>query len=170
MAERFRTNGAAAYDIYTTRGNTARPLPRPKKLPEEPKPQPQKKPAAHFELSAFTILGGAMALFLLFLVVFSYARLYEATSEGAALQESKTELTEENERLSYEYESKVDLETVAERARELGMREPLPTQIRVIEIPGSDTTEVFAPEEKNTFVRIFEAFQSVFVDLTEYFS
>ena len=72
--------------------------------------------------------------------------------------------------MSYEYESKVDLETVAERARELGMREPLPTQIRVIEIPGSDTTEVFAPEEKNTFVRIFEAFQSVFVDLTEYFS
>ena len=43
MAERFRTNGAAAYDIYTTRGNTAQPLPRPKKLPEEPKPQPQKR-------------------------------------------------------------------------------------------------------------------------------
>ena len=111
-----------------------------------------------------------MALFLLFLVVFSYARLYEATSEGAALQESRAELAEVNERLNYDYESKVDLEAVAERARELGMREPLPTQIRVIEIPGSDTTEVFVPEEKNTFVRIFEAFQSVFVDLTEYFS
>ena len=111
-----------------------------------------------------------MARSRLFWVVFSYARLYEAKSEGAALEESIAELTEENERLTYEFESKVDLVAVAERARELGMREPLPTQIRVIEIPGSDTTEVFVPEEKNTFVRIYEAFQSVFVDLTEYFS
>jgi len=169
MAEQYRTNGSAALNLYTQE-STARPLERPQRLPDAPK---QKKPKEKLRLtvSPFAIAGGAFAVLLLILVVFSFARLFEEQSRTAALRETSAALAQEQERLTANYEQSVDLKQVEQRARQLGMREAQPSQIREIEIAAGDTTLVFdAPEERNIFEQVFDAFQSLFRDAVEYFS
>lgn len=169
MAEEYRTNGSAALNIYTQE-STARPLERPQRLPDAPK---QKKPKEKLRLhvSAFTIAGGAVALLMLVLVVFSFARMFEEQSKVASLQSVSAELSQKQERLTAEYEQSLDLKQVEQRARQLGMREVQPSQIREIEIAAGDTTQVFdAPEERNIFEQVFDAFRSLFRDAMEYFS
>lgn len=169
MAEQYRTNGSAALNIYTQE-STARPLERPKRLPDAPA-QKQKKEKLRLVISPFTVLGGAVAFVMLFLAVFSFARMFEEQSKVSALQDVRATLTEEQERLTATYEQSMDLKQVEQRARQLGMREAQPSQIREIEIAAGDTTQVFdAPEESNIFKQVFDAFQSVFRDVVEYFS
>lgn len=170
MAEQYRTNGSAAYNIFTTQESTARPLEHPKRLPDAPA---RKKPKEKLKLavSPFTVLGGAVAIIMLLLVVFSYVRMYEEQSKISAMQEARAALTQEQERLTATYEQSLDLRQVEQRARQLGMREALPSQIREIEIAAGDTTQIFdAPEERNIFEQVFDAFRSVFRDAVEYFS
>ena len=162
-------NGSAALSIYTQE-STARPLERPQKLPDAPA---QKKPKEKLRLvvSPFTILGGAVAVLMLLLVVFSFVRMFEEQSRVSTLQETRASLTKEHERLTATYEQSLDLKQVEQRARQLGMREVQPSQIREIEIAAGDTTQVFsAPEERNIFEQVFEAFRSLFRDAVEYFS
>ncbi len=169
MAEQYRTNGSAALNIYTQE-NTARPLERPKKLPDAPA-QEQQKERLRLVVSPFTILGGAVAIFMLLLVVFSLVRMFEEQSRVSELQQTRAALTQEQERLTAEYEQSLDLKQVEQRARQLGMREVQQSQIREIEIAAGDTTQVFdAPEERNIFEQVFDAFQSLFRDAVEYFS
>lgn len=169
MAEQYRTNGSAALNIYAHE-NTARPLERPQRLPDAPA---QKKPKEKLRLTVypFTIAGVAVAILMLLLVVFSFVRMYEEQSRVAALQEVSATLTQEQERLTATYEQSIDLQQVEQRARQLGMRKALPSQIREIEIAAGDTTQVFdAPEERNIFEQVFDAFRSLFRDAVEYFS
>lgn len=169
MAERYRTNGSAALNLYTQE-STARPLERPQRLPDAPA-QKQKKEKLRLHVSAFTIVGGAVAALMLLLVVFSFVRTFEEQSKVSALQEACAELTQEQERLTAAYEQSLDLKQVEQRARQLGMREAQPSQIREIEIAAGDTTQVFdAPEERNIFEQVFDAFRSLFRDAVEYFS
>ena len=169
MAEQYRTNGSAALNIFAQE-STARPLERPQRLPEAPA---QKKPKEKLRLtvSPFTVVGGAVAVLMLLLVVFSFARMFEEQSKVSAMRETCAALTQEQERLTATYEQSVDLNQVEQRARQLGMRELQPSQIREIEIAAGDTTQVFdAPEERNIFEQIYDAFRSVFRDAAEYFS
>ena len=169
MAELYRTNGSAALNIYTQE-STARPLERPQRLPDAPARKTQKE-KLRLTVSPFTILGGAVAVLMLLLVVFSYVRMYEEQSRVSAMQETRAALTQEQERLTADYERSLDLKQVEQRARQLGMREAQPSQIREIEIAAGDTTQVFdAPEERNIFEQVFDAFQSLFRDAVEYFS
>lgn len=169
MAEQYRTNGSAALNIFTQE-STARPLERPQRLPDAPA-QKQPKEKLRLTVSPFTILGSMVALLMLFFVVFSYVRMYEEQTKVGAMQEVRAALTEEQERLTAEYERSLDLKQVEQRARQLGMREALPSQIREIEIAAGDTTQVFdAPEERNIFEQVFDAFQNLFRDMMEYFS
>lgn len=156
-------------DLYT-RESTAQPLERPQRLPDAPaRKEPKQRLRLH--VSWFTIVGGAFALFLLVAVVFSFVRLYEEQSRVAALQQVSAALTQEQERLTATYEQSLDLKQVEKRARQLGMREIQPSQIREIEIAAGDTTQVFdAPEERNIVEQVFDAFRSLFLDAVEYFS
>lgn len=170
MAEQYRTNGSAAYNIYTAQESTARPLERPKRLPDAPAREKQKE-RLKLAVSPFTILGGAAAIIMLLLVVFSYVRMYEEQSLVSTMQETRAALMQEQEHLTATYEQSLNLQEIEQRARQLGMREALPSQIREIEIAAGDTTQVFnAPEERNIFEQVFDAFRSVFRDAVEYFS
>lgn len=169
MAEQYRTNGSAALNIFTQE-STARPLERPQRLPDVPA---QEKPKEKLRLvvSPFTIAGGAVALLMLLLVVFSFVRMFEEQSRVSALQDTRAALTQEQERLTATYEQSLDLKQVEQRARQLGMREVQPSQIREIEIAAGDTTQVFdALEERNIFEQVFDAFRNLFHDVLEYFS
>lgn len=174
MAQEFRTNGSAAYDIdfAPKHQNTARPLERPERLPEAPvRRQPVKKVKAKAAVSPFALLGSAVVVVLLFLVVFSYVSLYETQTEVAELEDELEVLAEQQAHLNAKYEDSLDLDAVEQRARELGMKEPNPDQIVYVRVDTGDTTEIYsAPQEKNFFVRIYDAFRNAFADALEYFS
>ena len=98
MADPYRSNGSAAYDVR--RRNTAQPLERPERLPDAPA---RRKPARHVRarlgISPLTALGAAAAVLMLALVVFSYIRLYEARSDVGKLQTQLSTLEEQQARL-----------------------------------------------------------------------
>ena len=168
----YRENGAAAYDIYRTQENTARPLERPNRLPDAPlKSVPETRVRTKLHVSPTLILGGAAALVMLFLVVFSYMRLYEAQSTVSNLKTEREELLEDQEQLKSQYENALDLEEVETHARKMGMHEPLTSQITYIEVDAGDTTEIYSePEERNIFEQVFYAFKDTLSDVVEYFS
>ena len=117
------------------------------------------------------MLGTAVAVVMLFLVIFSYVRLYEAQSAVSDLKETKTLLTEEQQRLRSQYENSLDLEAIEARALELGMRQPLPSQIVYVEVAAGDSVELGeVQEERNLFEQIYDAFYGVISDVVEYFS
>ena len=94
MADPYRSNGSAAYDVR--RRNTAQPLEQPERLPDAPA---RRKPARHVRarlgISPLTALGAAAAVLMLALVVFSYIRLYEARSDVGKLQTQLSTLEEQ---------------------------------------------------------------------------
>lgn len=152
--------------------NTARPLREPSRLPRQPRRRkPRPRPQAKLRISPLSLVGCATALVLLFLVIFSYVCLYEARSDLAQQEKALQELTQEHERLSAEYESSMDLEAIAQRARQLGMHEPLPSQLRYVQVETADSTTLYGETEReNPVARFFGAFGSLFSDLVEYFS
>ena len=123
------------------------------------------------EARAEAAVGAAAALFLLFLVVFSYVRLYELKSEVGELKQTVVKLNEQSDALRSEYEAKIDLQQVERRARELGLHEASPLQKIYVEVAPADTTEVYTPPaERNVFERVYDAFRYVLSDLKAYFS
>ena len=166
---RYPTEGSSAVQ---SRESTARPLKRSEGLPEEPlHHSPVRRVKTRLHISPFALLGSAAAMVMLFLVIFSYMRLYEAQSTVSGLKQEITELEQQRERLSARFENALNLEEVEARARKLGLREPLPSQIVYVEVAAGDTTEVFqAPEEGNIFRRVYEAIAGTISDAVEYFS
>ena len=170
--DEYRTNGSAAYDLNSVRDNTARPLRQPERLPDAPeRAKPVRRVKTRLAIAPFTVLGTAVAVVMLFLVIFSYVRLYEAQSAVSDLKETKTLLTEEQQRLRSQYENSLDLEAIEARALELGMRQPLPSQIVYVEVAAGDRVELGeVQEERNLFEQIYDAFYGVISDVVEYFS
>lgn len=170
--DEYRTNGSAAYDLHSVRDNTARPLRQPERLPDAPeRAKPVRRVKTRLAIAPFTMLGTAVAVVMLFLVIFSYVRLYEAQSAVSDLKETKTLLTEEQQRLRSQYENSLDLEAIEARALELGMRQPLPSQIVYVEVAAGDSVELGeVQEERNLFEQIYDAFYGVISDVVEYFS
>lgn len=168
----YRENGAAAYDIFRKQDNTARPLEYPNRLPDAPlKKVPETRVRTKLWVSPTLVLGGAVALVLLFLVIFSYMRLYEAQSTVSNLKTEREELLEDQEQLYSQYENALNLEEVETRARKMGMHEPLTSQITYIEVDAGDTTEIYSePEERNMIEQVFYAFKDTLLDVLEYFS
>lgn len=167
--EKYRSNGSAAYDIRT---NTAQPAQRPDRLPEAPqRVKPARKVKTKLAIAPFTVLGTAVVVVMLFLVVFSYVRLYEVQSRVSDLKTQKTELTTQEQRLRSYYENSLDLPAIETRAKELGMRQPLASQIVYVEVAAGDTVEIAAaPQERNLIEQVYDAFYGVISDVVEYFS
>ncbi len=170
--DEYRTNGSAAYDLHSVRDNTARPLKQPERLPDAPeRAKPVRRVKTRLAIAPFTVLGTAVAVVMLFLVIFSYVRLYEAQSAVSDLKDTKSTLTEEQQRLRSQYENSLDLEAIEARALELGMRQPLPSQIVYVEVAAGDSVELGqVQEERNLLEQIYDAFYGVISDVVEYFS
>ena len=128
-------NGSAAYEVSVTGESTAQPLRKPKRLPDAKVYfPPVKKVQAKLKVSPLAILGTAAVAVLMFFVIFNYARLYEAKTAKAELEQVYAQLLAEKNALSGQYESALDLTAVEERARELGMSEPQAGQIVYVQV------------------------------------
>ena len=170
MEDKFRVDGSAARDIFSIHNNTARPLERPEHLPEAPA-APAKKVKYKLSISPFAVAGTLVALVMVLLVIFSYVSMFEVRNEIGELKRQRDAATSQQAKLRSEYENGIDLSVIEQQAFALGMHQPTSDQIRYIQIGEGDTTEVFtAPEERNVFEQIYDAFCDVFSDVAEYFS
>ncbi|MBE6984269.1 MAG: hypothetical protein E7434_01405 [Ruminococcaceae bacterium] len=170
MAQKFRSNGSAAYDIFAVHNHTARPLEKPEHLPEAPV-LPVKKVRFKLSVSPFAIFGTATAVLMLLLVIFSYVSMFEVRNDIGDLKSEKAALAEQQEKLRSQYESSIDLSSIEERALALGLHQPTAENVRYVRIGEENTTQVFStPEDRNIFEQIYDAFRDVFSDVAEYFS
>lgn len=141
MAKNYRANGSAAYDIY--QDTAARPLLQPKRLPDAPvRFPPVKKTKAKLSVAPLTILGVVAVVVMCFVLIHSYASLYEAESQVADLQQANSALQAQQEDLLLRYEKSVDLEEIAQRAEALGMH--LPTADQIVYVDLGDDFDSFA--------------------------
>ena len=167
--EQYRTNGAAAYDIFAD--STARQLMRRTLLPEEPRRRTVKKVLPQRRVGAVRVIGIALTLGLLLLSVFSFVSLYEAQTAAAELEDTYAALAEEEKELTALYERGIDLDRIEARAEKLGLHRATADEIVTVRIPGGDTTEVFEqPEEAGFFEQLGETVRGVFQNIAEYFS
>ncbi|MBQ8586982.1 MAG: hypothetical protein IJ453_02735 [Oscillospiraceae bacterium] len=149
MAKNYRANGSAAYDIY--QDTAARPLLQPKRLPDAPvRFPPEKKTKAKLSVAPLTVLGVVAVVVLCFVLIHSYASLYEAESRAAELQQENAALLALQEDQRWRYERSVDLDEVAERAAALGMH--LPEAGQIVYVNSGRT------EQLHSFERFYEEF------------
>lgn len=138
----YPTNGSAAYD-YRRYGSAAPQQVPHRGLPEERRrPEPVRRVRAKLAVAPFALLGMAAALGMLILVVFSYVQLYEAKSRVSQLDSELAALQQEQQTLSSQFESQVDLAAVEQRALELGMVQASSVQTVYLNLSDGDRGEV----------------------------
>ena len=171
MAQRsYRTNGAAAVNLYDTRmnGNAAVRLPQ-QQPNERPVPKPKKRRRAKVEIAPFAVVGALVVLFLLVMVLQAQVRLYEFKKDEAELKSQVTQLDQELALLRSDYEDKVNLRSIETEARAMGMRKPTASQTVYLSIAGADSAEVLHSEEKGFFGTLWESISDGFTGIAEYF-
>lgn len=154
MARNYRANGSAAYDIH--QNTAAQPLLQPKRLPDAPvRFPPKKKVQAKVSVAPLTVLGIVAVVVMFFVMIHSYAALYEAESASAQLRRESNALLAEQKDLLLRYETALDLQEVAARAEELGMHLPTAGQIVYVDVDGGAESE-----ELHSFAQFYEEFLS----------
>ncbi len=154
---------------YYTRGSEAYapiPVEEPSHLPEDPCKAHTVAPKPVKRRSPVVALAWAVAAVLAFGLVFSTMRLYEVRSERAELLQRRAELQQARDELIMDYENSIDLDAVAERAEDMGMHPANPDQIRPIDLPEQEATEL----QEDGSMGIFAAVRAMFRDMKEYFS
>ena len=167
--------GSAAVDYAYL---NAQPGRAPVELPEErieakPKQGEGKRASNHVAIAPVSILGFMVVLCMLILVIFGYVRLYEATTENAALSDDLFDLKTENAILAKQYEGQVDLAYIEEMAMtELGMQKVLPEQVVYVNLShATDKGVVVAAQKQKGFVgRAIESIFGSVRELKEYLS
>ena len=167
---RYRTNGAAAVDVYSTRYEGSAAVQMPQGLPaERPAPRPKKARRAKLEIAPFAVVGALVTLFLLMMVIQAQIRLFEYKSEESRLNAQVEELDGQLGKLRSEYESKVDLRSIETQAKMLGMRQPTASQTVYLSIAGADSAEVLNQQSKGYFGTLWDAISDGFRGIVEYF-
>lgn len=166
----YATNGSAAVDrAYALRGALPEPLARPE-LPEErsvPRPKPVRV-RAKLVLSPFALVGAAMVAVMLFMMISAYVRLYETTTQTAALTSELSELQAQQAILTTQYESRIDLSHIEEMATsELGMVKPGSDQTIYLDLAGPDEARVITPDRGKTARTVSDAFSESVSDLLD---
>lgn len=165
------TMGSVAYDVYKVRfdGSTAvKPIPA--ALPEEKvAPQKQRAPKAKLTIAPFAAVGLAIAVFLLAMVVYSYVQLYETTNRTGELRQELAEAEVDMSKLRSAYESKINLDDIELRARELGMSQPTTKQTVYLNVAGTDRAEVLQVDNRSFLEKAWGAVTGSFRGIVEYF-
>ena len=164
----YGTNGAAAYDVYSS--NVVRQPERRPERRELPQEQPQKARRVHARtaVAPFTILGVATCACMMILVIFGYVQLFEASSRVSRLENQLKSLQAEQLLLQSRYEGKIDLPAIEARAEELGLRKPAQEQIVYVNLTGTDQAEIYRTEKTSIVGEIIGAIEQSISELIAY--
>ena len=161
-------NGGAAVDLYRYHQGTA--VPKPQELPEEqPAQEPKKRLRVKPGIAPFALIGALAAIFLLVMVIQANVRLYVVKNEIGEIKSENRELDGTISRLRSDYESKIDMHQIEVEAKALGMHKPSASQIVYLDIPGADSAEVLAPEERGAVGTLWDAIKDGVGSIGEYF-
>lgn len=163
--------GSVAYQIYERPfDGSAAVQPIPAALPEEKvSPKKQKAPKAKLEIAPLAAIGLAVVVFLLAMVLYSYVQLYEATNRAGDLRAELTAAQNETAKLRSAYESRINLDEIEARAKELGMNTPTAKQTVYINVAGADRAEVLQVDERSFLQKALDAVSGSFRGIVEYF-
>lgn len=164
-------DGSVAYQVYPNRLNgSAAVQPIPAALPEEkPEPKKQKAPKAKLTIAPFAAVGLAVVVFLLAMVLYGYVQLYEVTNRAGELRTELTAAQSETAKLRSAYESKINLDEIEARAKELGMSQPSAKQTVYVNVAGADCAQVLQVDERSFFEKGLDAIAGSFRGILEYF-
>lgn len=165
----YRFHGSAAVEPAYQPEPEIRP--EPKRRPQHrPQPRPRKKPASRQKMvvAPFALVGIGLSLIMLVLVLFGYAQVYESSSHLGDMEDRVATLREENSKLRNQYDSSIDLESIEERAGELGMRQPTTRQIITLSVPAEDVAVVNARASTNPLRAAWDAVTETARELLEY--
>lgn len=165
----YRTSGAAAYDVYATRNNTAQPLPRPQGLPEErPLPQRAQRVRVKTAVAPLTLFGMVTVVCMLVLVIFGYVQLFEATDKVSRLETKLANLQQTQAVLESKYEGRIDLQQIEAQAGAMGLKLPSAEQTVYLDLSGADRAEIFHEEKSSLLGEIIAAMEQSVSDLIAY--
>ena len=165
------TDGSVAYQVQSVRydGSAAVQAPR-TALPEEKLVQKkQRAPKAKLTIAPFAAIGLAVAVFLLAMVLYGYVQLFEATNRAGELRVELSAAREDTLKLRSDYESKINLDEIQARAKELGMNLPSSKQTVYLNVAGADSAVVLQVDERNFFEKAIDAVEGSFRGILEYF-
>ena len=125
--------------------------------------------ATRVRVPGFAILGGLVVLMMAVFVLTSIIQLNSVNAEIVSLEGQMTTLRADAARLRIEHENAFALVEVERFAREeLGMVEPVPGQVVLIQANARDTAEIlFVEYEQRT--GFFQHIADLFASLREYF-
>ncbi len=165
----YRTSGAAAYDVYTSYNNAARPLERPQGLPEErPQPQRVQRVKVKTAVAPFTLFGMAAVVCMLVLVIFGYVQLFEATSKVARLETQLENLQQTQAVLESKYEGRINLQDIETKAGALGLKLPTAEQTVYLDLSGADRAEIYHEQKTSVLGEIIAAMEQSISELIAY--
>lgn len=167
-------NGNLAYDLSRYGDlDVIRQGPEEGVLPPSPRALPRERVKAKDKpgLSLFAVVGYLTVLSLLILVIFSYVRLYEISSETTALKSELTALEKDNAALLARYESNIDISRIERIATtQLGMSKPQNDQVVYVSISNPDEAVIIEGGGKTSgFAALIETFKNSFDYVMEYF-
>ncbi|MCQ2418289.1 MAG: hypothetical protein MJ085_00755 [Clostridia bacterium] len=167
----YRTNGAAAYDIYSLPefdSNAARKV-KPAQLPHEHnKAQREKSVKAKIQVTPFTVVGIAAVVLAAVMVMLGYVRLYEAKNLSGELNSKLTAVKTENVRLRAQYDNIVGYDDVALYATSHGMRQPTSNQTVYVSVPQKDVAVIETYQKQGLLSQAWDTFRDGFKSVVEY--
>lgn len=149
-ARQYRVHGSAA--VEPAYSPERRPNRQPKQQPRpnrRPAPRPKGQARQRMTVAPAALVGMGLAIFMLALVLFGYAQVYESASYLGQQEDLVAALQSENQKLQNQYDSNIDLESIEDRARELGMQQPTDRQTIYLQIPAEDTAVISAQPPAN---------------------
>jgi cell division protein FtsL len=165
----YDANGAAAYDAYAYRENTAEELAVPQELPQEqPRHKKQPRVKAKAAVAPFTLFGMMAAALMMILVLFGYVQLYERTTAVSKLQTQLQDLNQQQAQLKSKYEGKINLTDIESRAAQLGLSSPTKDQTVNVNLTGSDRAEIYTEKKDSVIEEIVGAVKASVADLIAY--
>lgn len=158
----IRYNGSAAYEIayepqIQEQENT--------NVGSLPKQHKAVKPA--YGISAFAIAGYVAVAVVFVLVLMTYVQYTAVAAETVEYRELIETLSEDQRKLTIEYEMTFDLNDVELYAKSyLGMDTPRNEQIKEVALDATDKAIVYGQDGENS---LFSSFAAVFATVMEYF-
>lgn len=171
-SQTYRTNGAAAYDIYRLppqemeSGNAARRLKEPER---RRRARPKPRPKAKLSIAPMGIVGMIAAAFMLIFVLCGYVQLFEETAAVSKLQDQLSEAQAYQERLEATLESKIDLDVIQQQAEAMGMTLPNSRQTVYLTLQGVDRAVISDGGEETVLETAWAAIDRSIHTLMEYF-
>ncbi len=164
----YRTNGAAAYDIYRQSnedGNAARQLPKPRRHV-----RPRPRPKAKLAVAPLGMVGFLAAAMMLVFVICGYVQLFEETTAVNQLQNKISDAQNYQAHLQAIYDSKIDLDVIQAQAAQLGMTMPTSAQTVYLNLQGTDRAVITDRHEENVAQTAWTAIVRSIHTLMEYFA